>query len=50
MLTINLFLLPPLVALVGGLLIILSPRHANYIVATYMIVAGLAGLWPHLIR
>jgi Protein of unknown function (DUF3096) len=50
MLTINLMLVPPLVALIGGILILLSPRHINYIVATYLIIVGLAGLWPHLIR
>jgi hypothetical protein len=50
MVTINLVLLPPLVALIGGILILLTPRLLNYIVAIYLIVAGIAGLWPHVIR
>lgn len=50
MMTINLILLPPLVALICGILILLVPRLLNYIVAIYLIVVGAAGLWPHLTR
>ena len=50
MLTINLVLIPPLVALIGGILILLMPRLLNYIVAVYLIIVGLAGLWPHVLR
>ncbi len=50
MLTINLVLLPPLVALIGGILILLMPRLLNYIVAVYLIIVGAAGLWPHVMR
>jgi hypothetical protein len=34
----------PLVALVGGILILLMPRLLNYIVAIYLILVGLMGL------
>jgi hypothetical protein len=42
--------LPAIVALVAGILILLMPRLLNYIVAIYLIIAGAAGLWPHLFR
>lgn len=50
MMTINLVILPPLVALICGILILLVPRLLNYIVAIYLIIVGAAGLWPHLTR
>ena len=50
MVTLNLILLPPLIALVGGILILLIPRLLNYVVAIYLIVVGATGLWPHLMR
>src|SRR5262245_31594318 len=34
----------PLVALIGGILILLMPRLLNYIVAIYLILVGLIGL------
>jgi hypothetical protein len=34
----------PLVALAGGILILIMPRLLNYIVAVYLIVVGLIGL------
>jgi hypothetical protein len=37
----------PLVALIAGLLILIVPRLLNYIVAIYLIVTGLLGLFPH---
>lgn len=36
--------LPPLLALIAGVLILLMPRLLNYIVAIYLIVIGLVGL------
>lgn len=48
--TLHLYLIQPIVALVGGVLILLRPRWLNCIVATYLIVAGIAGLWPHFVR
>jgi hypothetical protein len=34
----------PVLALVAGILILIFPRLLNYIVAIYLIVAGLVGL------
>jgi hypothetical protein len=48
--TVNIVLLQPLVALLAGILILLIPRLLNYIVAIYLIIIGLSGLWPHLLR
>ena len=38
----------PLVALIAGILILILPRLLNYIVAIYLIVTGLLGLFPHM--
>ncbi|CAN5568096.1 hypothetical protein BH10PSE16_BH10PSE16_31560 [soil metagenome] len=35
----------PIIALVAGILILLIPRLLNYIVAVYLIVIGLIGLF-----
>ena len=40
--------LTPLVSLIAGVLILLMPRLLNYIVAIYLIVVGLLGLFPRL--
>lgn len=37
--------LQPLVALIAGILILIVPRLLNYIVATYLIVVGILGLF-----
>jgi hypothetical protein len=37
--------LAPLVALIAGILILVIPRLLNYIVAIYLIVIGLLGLF-----
>jgi len=37
--------LAPIVALIAGLLILIVPRLLNYIVAIYLIVIGLIGLF-----
>jgi hypothetical protein len=39
--------LPPLVALIAGILILIVPRLLNYIVAIYLILVGLLGLLGH---
>jgi hypothetical protein len=36
--------IPPIVALVAGILILIAPRLLNYVVAIYLIVVGLVGL------
>jgi hypothetical protein len=35
----------PLAALIAGILILLVPKLLNYIVAIYLIVVGVLGLW-----
>lgn len=40
--------LNPLLSLIAGILILVMPRLLNYIVAIYLIVIGLVGLFPHL--
>ena len=40
-------ILQPLVALIAGILILIVPRILNYVVAIYLIIAGLLGLAPH---
>jgi hypothetical protein len=44
--------LAPLVALIAGILILVAPRLLNFIVAIYLIVIGLIGLFGtgHLLR
>jgi len=41
--------LTPLIALVAGVLILIMPRLLNYIVAIYLIVVGVLGLFPNLL-
>lgn len=48
--TISLLVLQPLVALVAGILILAIPRLLNYIVALYLIIVGVTGLWPHFLH
>ena len=48
--TINVVTLQPLIALIAGILILIVPRLLNYIVAIYLIIIGIAGLWPHFMR
>jgi hypothetical protein len=43
-------LLQPLIALLFGILILILPRILNYLVAIYLILLGLVGLFPHLIE
>lgn len=50
LMTINVVTLQPLIALIAGILILIVPRLLNYIVAIYLIIIGVAGLWPHLLR
>ena len=38
----------PLVALIFGILILILPRLLNYLIAIYLILVGLAGLFPHI--
>lgn len=38
--------LSPLIALIAGILILIVPRLLNYIVALYLILIGILGLFP----
>ncbi len=38
----------PLISLIAGVLILIFPRILNYIVAFYLILFGVLGLWPNL--
>ena len=38
----------PLIALIAGILILIMPRLLNYIVAIYLIIVGLLGIFPQL--
>jgi Protein of unknown function (DUF3096) len=44
----NIILVQPIVALIAGVLILIMPRLLNYIVAFYLIVVGLIGLFGHM--
>ena len=39
----------PLAALLIGILILILPRLLNYLIAVYLILVGIIGLFPHLI-
>jgi hypothetical protein len=44
--TLGMVTIQPAVALIAGILILLVPRLLNYIVAIYLILVGILGLWP----
>ncbi|MCB1678545.1 MAG: DUF3096 domain-containing protein [Halioglobus sp.] len=41
-------MLQPLFAFIAGVLILLFPRILNYVIAIFLILFGLVGLFPHL--
>lgn len=45
---IDIVMFQPLVALIFGILILILPRLLNYLIAIYLILYGLVGLYPHL--
>jgi hypothetical protein len=47
---VDITLLQPLIALIAGILILLMPRILNFVVAIYLIILGISGLWPHMLR
>jgi hypothetical protein len=47
---IRMLMLQPIVALIAGVLILLMPRLLNFIVAIYLIIIGVTGLWPNLVH
>lgn len=40
----------PLVALIAGIVILIAPRLLNYVVALYLIIIGVVGLFPNLLN
>jgi hypothetical protein len=44
---IDIITLQPLVALIFGILILFLPRLLNFLIAIYLILVGLVGLYPH---
>lgn len=48
--TLNILLIQPIIALIAGILILVRPRLLNYIVAIYLIIVGVTGLWPHFLH
>ena len=44
--TLDVVVIQPLVALIAGILILLIPRLLNFVVAIYLILIGIIGLWP----
>ena len=40
--------LTPLISLIAGIIILIMPRLLNYIVAIYLIIIGILGLFPQL--
>jgi hypothetical protein len=47
---VRMIMLQPLVALIAGILILVMPRLLNFIVAIYLIIIGITGLFPHLMQ
>jgi hypothetical protein len=45
---VDILVVQPLIALIFGILILIVPRLLNYLVAVYLILIGVVGLWPHL--
>lgn len=43
--TFDVLIVQPIVALIAGILILVMPRLLNYIVAIYLILVGLVGLF-----
>jgi len=48
--TISMVSIQPLIALIAGILILVMPRLLNFIVAIYLIIVGITGLWPRLLH
>lgn len=46
---IDIVTLQPLIALIFGILILIVPRILNYLIAIYLILIGILGLFPHLL-
>ncbi len=42
----NVVIIQPLIALVAGVVILVAPKILNYVIALYLILVGLIGLFP----
>ena len=40
----------PILALIGGIVILIAPRILAYIVAFWLIIYGVLGIWPNLLN
>jgi hypothetical protein len=41
----HIYIVQPLIALIAGILILIVPRILNYVVALYLIIVGVVGLF-----
>jgi hypothetical protein len=41
----HIYIIQPLIALIAGILILVVPRILNYVVALYLIIVGVVGLF-----
>lgn len=46
--TIQLIQIEPIISVVAGVLILVQPRILNYVVAIYLIIAGIIRLYPYI--
>jgi len=44
----DVIIIQPLIALIAGIVILLVPKILNYVIAFYLILVGLIGLFPKL--
>lgn len=44
----DVIIIQPLIALIAGIVILLVPKILNYVIALYLILIGLIGLFPKL--
>lgn len=44
----DVIIIQPLIALIAGIIILLIPKILNYVIAIYLILVGLLGLFPKL--
>lgn len=47
---IDIIAVQPLLALLFGILILILPKLLNYLIAIYLIIIGLSGLFPNLLH
>ncbi len=45
----DVIIIQPLIALIAGIVILLVPKILNYVIAFYLILVGLIGLFPKLL-